>query len=206
MRELYEADSYKPGIYGSGRVWANAWDVFRLKPSRGGRGRRAAVDFVVCFGCGEISRFQTRKARAVSVDSVKGQRQPVNLPTENSRPPIPTTGEPFLVRAHLRIMASLVLIAHSPSQCLIFDLTNPTSIHFQAPRAHIVQHQTSGHCSRDRALRQTYSGMSRHTCSDPLDASAVVRGCSVGCTLGMSDITFGVHRSCLLYTSPSPRD
>ena len=28
MRELYEADFYKPGIYGSGRVWANAWDVF----------------------------------------------------------------------------------------------------------------------------------------------------------------------------------
>ena len=27
MRELYEADFHKPGIYGSGRVWANAWDV-----------------------------------------------------------------------------------------------------------------------------------------------------------------------------------
>ena len=58
LRELYEADFRKPGIYGSGRVWANAWDVFCLPPSRGGRGRRAAVDFVVCFGCGGIfSRF-----------------------------------------------------------------------------------------------------------------------------------------------------
>ena len=28
------------------------WDVFRRAPSRGGRGRRAAVDFVVCFGWG----------------------------------------------------------------------------------------------------------------------------------------------------------
>ena len=52
LRELYEADFPKPGIYGSGRVWANAWDVFRRMPSRGGRGGRAAVDFVVCFGCG----------------------------------------------------------------------------------------------------------------------------------------------------------
>ena len=43
-------DSHKPGIYGSGREWANAWDVFRRTPSRGGRGRRAAVDFVMCFG------------------------------------------------------------------------------------------------------------------------------------------------------------
>ena len=30
----------------------NAWDVFRRAPSRGGRGRRAAVDSVVCFGWG----------------------------------------------------------------------------------------------------------------------------------------------------------
>ena len=49
---LYEADFHKPGIYGSGRVWANAWDVFRRAPSRGGRGRRVAVDSVVCFGWG----------------------------------------------------------------------------------------------------------------------------------------------------------
>ena len=31
----YEADFHKPGIYGgSGRVWANTWDVFRRTPSR----------------------------------------------------------------------------------------------------------------------------------------------------------------------------
>ena len=34
--------------------------------------------------------FQIRRPRAVSVDLVKGLRQPANLPTENSRPPIPT--------------------------------------------------------------------------------------------------------------------
>ena len=43
-------DFHKLGIYGSGRVWANAWDVFHRAPSRVGRGRRAAVDFVVCLG------------------------------------------------------------------------------------------------------------------------------------------------------------
>ena len=31
--------------------------MFRRKPSRGGRGRRAAADFVVCIGCGTISSF-----------------------------------------------------------------------------------------------------------------------------------------------------
>ena len=83
MRELYEADFRKPGIYRSGREWVNAWDVFRRSPSRGGRGRRAAVDFMVCFGCGGIY-FQFRRSRVVSVDSVKGLLQPDNLPTENS--------------------------------------------------------------------------------------------------------------------------
>ena len=34
------------------RVWANAWDVSRRAPSRRGRGRRAAVDILVCFGRG----------------------------------------------------------------------------------------------------------------------------------------------------------
>ena len=44
--------STHPGIYGSGRVWTNAWDMFFRAPSRVDRGRRDAVDFVVCFGCG----------------------------------------------------------------------------------------------------------------------------------------------------------
>ena len=46
------ADFHKHGIYESERVWANAWDVFPRIPSRDGRSRRAAVDFVVCFGWG----------------------------------------------------------------------------------------------------------------------------------------------------------
>ena len=40
-----EADFHKPEIYrGRVRVWATEWDVFHCTPSRGGRGRRAAVD------------------------------------------------------------------------------------------------------------------------------------------------------------------
>ena len=39
------------------RVWATAWDVFRRAPSRVGRGGRAAVDFVVCFGLGGFLSF-----------------------------------------------------------------------------------------------------------------------------------------------------
>ena len=61
LRELYEADCHKPGIYGSERVWANAWDVLCRAPSRGGRGRRVSVDFEVCFGCdGIFSCFFSR--------------------------------------------------------------------------------------------------------------------------------------------------
>ena len=53
-----EADVYKPGIYGgSVRVWATAWDVFRRPLSRVRRGGRAAVDFVVCPGCGVFFSF-----------------------------------------------------------------------------------------------------------------------------------------------------
>ena len=50
-----EADFHKPGIYGgSVRAWATTWDVFRRAPSRVGRGGRAAVDFIVCFGLGGV--------------------------------------------------------------------------------------------------------------------------------------------------------
>ena len=46
--------STEAGEYRLTRGTCFAWDVFRRSPSRGGRGRWDAVDFVVCFGCGEI--------------------------------------------------------------------------------------------------------------------------------------------------------
>ena len=57
LRELHEADFHKPGIYGSGRVWANAWDVVFRAPSRGCRGRWDDVGFVVCSRWGGIFSF-----------------------------------------------------------------------------------------------------------------------------------------------------
>ena len=42
-----------------------------------------------CFPWVCIFKF-IRSPRAASVESVKGLRQPANLPTENSRPPLPT--------------------------------------------------------------------------------------------------------------------
>ena len=53
-----DADFHKPEIYGGRvRVWAIEWDVFHCTPSRSGRGRRAAVDLVVCFGWGGYFSF-----------------------------------------------------------------------------------------------------------------------------------------------------
>ena len=52
------ADFNKPGLDGSGRVSTKAWDAFRRTPSPGDRDRRAAVDIVVCLGCGGISGFR----------------------------------------------------------------------------------------------------------------------------------------------------
>ena len=96
LRELYEANFHKPGIYGSGRVWANPWDVVFRALSRGGHGHWPVVGFVVCFRWGGIYSCFPWVCIFKFVDpeqSVsKGLRQPVNLPTlENSLPPIPTT-------------------------------------------------------------------------------------------------------------------
>ena len=45
-----EADFHKPEIYGGRvRVWATGWEVFHCAPSRGGRGRRAAVEIFRVF-------------------------------------------------------------------------------------------------------------------------------------------------------------
>ena len=75
MRELYEADFHKPWIYGRGRLWANAWNVFHRPPSRVGCGRQAAVNFVVWFGWG-IFFFRAYREFAFSnslVDPVSEQ-------------------------------------------------------------------------------------------------------------------------------------
>ena len=59
---------HKPGIYGSGRVWVNAWDVFRRTPSRGGRSCRAAVDFWCVLGAAGIRVFFFERTRLVLLE------------------------------------------------------------------------------------------------------------------------------------------
>ena len=49
--------STNTGSMEAGEYGLNAWGVSRRTPSRSGRLRRAAVDFVVCFGCGGIFSF-----------------------------------------------------------------------------------------------------------------------------------------------------
>ena len=57
-----DCDSYtrpiftNPGSMEAGE-YGLTWDVFHRAPSRGGRGRRVAVDFVVCFGWGVLFQF-----------------------------------------------------------------------------------------------------------------------------------------------------
>ena len=38
-------------------MWVNAWDVLFRESSRGGRGRWAAVELMVCFRWGGFVRF-----------------------------------------------------------------------------------------------------------------------------------------------------
>ena len=101
--------------------------------------------------------FQIRRPRAVSLESVKGLRQPANLPTKNSRPPIQVYR---LVCSHLRNMASAVdqYSSWQPANP-IFDPTSECNLN----KLFSSFESISRICSRERKLRQTYArGTSRH--------------------------------------------
>ena len=116
--------STKPGIYGSGRVWANARGAFRRGPSRGSRGRWADVDFVVCFRWGGIfscfsgntffsnSCTSTRPLAARDPDSSQrrpGERAPtVSQSAHRELAPIYPHQVHRLVCSHQRNLASAV--------------------------------------------------------------------------------------------------
>ena len=137
---MYEADFHKPGIFGgSGRVYPNAWDVFRRVPSRGGRGRRAAVDLVVCFGWGGFFRAFHELAFSNSYIQSSQRRIGEGAPTASEsalRELAPTYPHQVyrLVCSHLRNLASAVdqYSGSQPNQeaCLIFDPTSATSTSF----------------------------------------------------------------------------
>ena len=97
------------------------------------------------------SHFQIGTPRAISIDSVKGLRQPANLPTENSRPPIPTRCTVYCAPTREIWRPRLISkLAHS--------------IRNQSHRNNSSSFEiASCHCSRDRELRQTYArGTSSH--------------------------------------------
>ena len=91
--------------------------------------------------------------------------------------------------SHLRNMASAVdqYSRSQPNQeaSLIFDPTSATSTSFfqasTAPVAIARETEDSG-----RRTHEGYRGM----CSDPVHSGGEVRGCSVGCTIAMSDVYF----------------
>ena len=87
-----------------------------------------------------------------------------------------------------RNMASAVYQYSSsqPNQeaSMIFDPTSATStIFFQASRAPVAVARETEHSGR-----RTHDGY-RGMCSDSVDPGREVRGCSVGCTIAMSDVS-----------------
>ena len=93
-----------------------------------------------------------------------------------------------LLCSHLRNMASAVdkCSSSQPNQeaNLIFHPTSVASTSFvqasRAPVAIVRETEDSG-----RRTHEGYRGM----CSDPVDHGGEVRGCSVGCTIAMSDVS-----------------
>ena len=92
------------------------------------------------------------RPRAGSVDSVNGLRQTSNLPAENSYPPMPTRCTTYAFPTSEIWRHQLISkVAHSsssqfdqcPHEC---NLNNFSSFE-----------SASSHCSRDRAIRQTYA-------------------------------------------------
>ena len=95
--------------------------MFRRTPSRGGRGRRAAVDFVVCYGYGGIYfvfslpgmffHFQTRAHDLWLRETQSSQRRLGEGTTTASQSPhrelVPTDPHQvyYLLCSHLRTMA-----------------------------------------------------------------------------------------------------
>ena len=148
-----EAGEYE--LYRVGRVSSHAVSRWSRSPGCCGfRGVfRVRQDFVFSIAL----HFQIRRAKAVSVDSVKGQRQPANLPTENSRPPIPTRCTIYCAPTCESWRRLISKLAHRPTSQSDLRPHESNLNHFSSSES------TSRHCSRDRALRQTYArGVLRH--------------------------------------------
>ena len=128
------------------------------------------------------------RSRAVSVDWRTGLRQLAKLPTENSCPPIPTRCTIYCdsTRESWRQAPLNSEVAHSPSRS---DLRphEPNFNIFSSFESTAIARET------EHSGRHPHEGC-RSMCSDPLDPGGEKRGCSLGCTLGMSDISPSSHR------------
>ena len=119
-----------------------------------------------------------RRPRAVSVDAVKGLRQPDNRLTKNSRPSISIRCTVYCALIGEIWCHQLVgRVAHGPSsqsdpRAFELEKKNPAS---RAPAAIA--------CETEHSSRHLQEG-SRGTCSDPLDPGGEARGWSVACTIG----------------------
>ena len=113
---------------------------------------------------------------------MKGLRQPANLLTENSCPPIPTRCTVYGASTCEMWRHHLMIILPNQKASLIFAPTRVSSICcFQAskaPDAFARQTEDSG-----RRTHERYRGV----CSAPVDPGGEVRGCSVGRILGMPE-------------------
>ena len=148
---------HKPGIYGSARVWANACDVFPRAPSRCGRGRWAAVDFVVCFVWGGIFLVLQVTTFSNSYTQSSQRRLGEGVPTASKSARIelaPTYPHQVyrLVCSHLRNLASAVdqyNCSRSRPASLIFDPTSACNLN----KIFSSFESASRICSRERKLR-----------------------------------------------------
>ena len=138
--------------------------------------------YQVCFSIFKLVHTTSgcERPRAVNVNSVKGLIT-VSQSAHRELAPIDPHQVFHLVRSHLAIMTSIY--QYSSSQLdLILELSN------------FMNCSSSKSTSRAIAREKEHSGRHpqkgcRGMCSDPLDPGGEVRGCSVGCTLGMSDIS-----------------
>ena len=159
MRELYEADFHKLGIYGNRRVWVNAWEVFHRMPSRVACDRRAAVDFVVCFGWGDIFSVPAMSLHFQHsfVDPISEQPAWTRRRGSHSQPICPQKLAPTyphqvyrLVCSHPRNLASAVgQYSSSQPASPIFDTTSECKLNKSFSRFK----SASRICSRERKLR-----------------------------------------------------
>ena len=175
--------------------WANAWNVFRRAPSRVGRGRRAAVNFVVCFGWGDFffRAFHEFTFSNSFVDSVSEQPAWTRRRRSDSQPIFPPRtrahlsqpGVPFSVLLPENLASAVDQHSSSRPVSMIFDPTSECNLNklfskLRERQSHLL------------ARKKTQVDVRKREVEAFVLRPSIPAGRCVG--------------ACLLYTSPSPRD